>query len=45
MSVALMHHLHSETCSVKNVSPGVNDVTVRRLDGLVEVEAKSNGKL
>jgi hypothetical protein len=34
-----MHDFHSETCSVEDVSPGVDDVAVRRLDGLVEVEA------
>jgi len=39
VSVALVHDLHSESCSVEDVCPGVDDVAVRRLDGLVEVEA------
>ena len=39
MGVSLVHDFHSETCSVKDVCPGVDDVAVRRLDGLVEVES------
>ena len=39
MSISLVHYLHPKTCSVQDVSPGIHDVTVRRLDGLVEVEA------
>ena len=39
MSVSFVHHFHPKTCSVEDVSPGVDDVAVRRLDGLVEVEA------
>ena len=39
MCVALVHDLHTKTCSVEDVCPSVNDVSVRGLDGLVEVEA------
>ena len=34
-----MNHFKTEVCAVKDVCPGVDDVAVRRLDGLVEVEA------
>jgi len=33
-----MHYFHSEVCSVKNVCPGVQDLSLIRNDGLVEVE-------
>ena len=38
MSVSLMHHFHTQTSSVKYVSPGVDHFTLRFNDGLVEVE-------
>ena len=34
-----MHHFHSKTLTVKDVSPGIHNVTLAVLDGLVEVEA------
>ena len=39
MSVSLVHYLHTKVSSVKNVCPGVQDLTLIRDDGLVEVEA------
>ncbi len=39
MSISLMHNFHSESCSVEDVCPGVDDVAVTGDDGLVEVEA------
>ena len=34
-----MHDLHSKTCSVENICPGVKDVSLVILDRLVEVES------
>ena len=39
MSVTLVHHFHSETCSIQNVCPGVNNMPLAISDGLIEVEA------
>ena len=39
MGVPFMHDFHSETCSVEDVCPGADNVSFRRLDGLVEVES------
>ena len=39
MSVALVHHFHAKTSSVKNVGPGVQDAALTIKDRLVEVEA------
>ena len=38
VSVALMHDFHTETSTVENVCPGVQDFTLTIHDGLVEVE-------
>ena len=38
MSVALVHYLHPEPCTVEDISPSVNNMSVRGLDRLVEVE-------
>ena len=38
MCVTLMHYLHSQTSSVKNVCPSVKNSTLSINDGLVEVE-------
>ena len=46
MGVPFVHDFHSETCSVKDVCPGVDDVSLGLDNGLVEVEAieiKSHG--
>ena len=37
-SVAFVHDLKSEVGTVENVSPGVDNTTVRRQQGLVKVE-------
>ena len=34
-----MHDLHSKTCSVENICPGVKDMSLVVLDRLVEVES------
>lgn len=39
MGITLVHDFHSESCSVEDVCPGVDDVAVTGLDGLIEVEA------
>ncbi len=39
MGVTLVHDFHSEACSVKDVSPGVDDASLGLDDRLVEVEA------
>ena len=38
VSIAFMHHFHTKTSTVKDVSPGVNYMTFRSLNGLVEVK-------
>ena len=38
MSIPLVHYFHAKTGTVKNVCPGVDDMTVTGLDGLVEVK-------
>ena len=37
--ISFMHDLHSKTCSVENICPGVKDVSLVVLDRLVEVES------
>ena len=39
MCVALVHYLHPEVGTVKNISPGVQNTTLTVDDGLVKVEA------
>ena len=39
MSVALVHHFHTEVGAVQHVSPGVQHTTLGIQDRLVEVEA------
>jgi len=36
--VPFVHHLHTQTCTVQNISPGVQDFALTIHDGLVEVE-------
>ena len=38
MSVALVHHFHTEVGAVQHISPGVQDAALTIKDGLVEVE-------
>ena len=38
MSVTLVHNFHTQTCTVQNVCPGVEDTTLTVEDRLVEVE-------
>ena len=38
VSISFMHNFHTQVCSVKNISPGVEHTTLTIKDGLVEVE-------
>ena len=38
MSVALVHNFHTQTSTVQNICPGVQDFALTIHDGLVEVE-------
>jgi len=38
MSISFVHYFHPKTSTVKNISPGVQDMTLVVHDGLVEVE-------
>ena len=38
MSIALVHDFHTQTSTVQNISPGVDNFTLGIHDGLVEVE-------
>ena len=39
MSVALVHHFHTQTSTVENVCPGVQNTTLTINNGLIEVES------
>jgi hypothetical protein len=39
MGISLVHYFHSETCSVKYISPRINNVTLIIHNGLVEVKS------
>ena len=39
MSITLVHDFHTQTCTVQNVCPSVEDVSLVILDGLIEVES------
>jgi hypothetical protein len=39
MGISLVHHFHSETCSVEYISPGINYLSFRTHNGLVEIKS------